>query len=112
MLTTADPGMPELMVWAWLLSGVEICAALEGSALVLKGKLSLCEFCCASLDARQMAALQMRSALVRLGLSYSMTPVYHCSKHVAVPALTCTVLSLSVNYEASLAVAKPGPGLA
>lgn len=66
--------------------------------LVLKGKLSLHEFCYAFLDARQMALLQTQLALVCLELSYSMTPVYHCSKHVAVSALICTVLSLSMNY--------------
>ena len=104
--------MPELIVWAWLFSGVELHAAPEGFVLVLKGKLSLHEFCCAFLDARQMANLQMQLALVCLGLSYSVTPVYHCSKHTAVSALICTVLSLSINYEASLAIAKPVPGLA
>lgn len=104
------PKHPE--VWAWLPSGVELHAALEGSVLVLKGNLSLHEFCCAFMDARQMAILQMRLALVCLELSYSMTPVYHCSKHTAISALICTVLSLSMNYEASLAIAKPGPGLA
>lgn len=82
--------------WCWL------HAALEGSVLVLKGKLSLHEFCCAFLDARQMAILQMQLALVCLGLSYSMTPVYHCSKHMAVSALICTALSLSMNYTWSI----------
>lgn len=98
VLTTPDLRMSELIAWAWLLSGVELHAAPEGSVLVLKGKLSLHEFCCAFLDARQMAVLQMGSALVCLGLSYSVTPVYHCSKHVAVSALICTVLSLSMKH--------------
>lgn len=79
--------------------------------LVLKGKLSLHKFCSAFLDARQMAVLQMYPALVCLGLSYSVTPVHHRSKHAAVSALICTVLSSSMNYEASLALAKPGSGL-
>lgn len=57
MLTTPDLGVPELMVWAWLLCGVELHAAPEGFMLVLKGKLSLHEFCCAFLDAGQMAIL-------------------------------------------------------
>lgn len=111
VLPTPDLGMFELIVWAWLLAGVELRAALEGSVLVLKGKLSLHKFCSAFLDARQMAVLQMCPALFCLGLSYSLIPVHHRSKHVAISALICTVPSRSMNYEASLALAKPCPGL-
>ena len=44
-----------------------------------------------------MAILQMRLALVCLGLSYRVTPVYHCSKPTAVSALICSVLPFSVT---------------
>lgn len=98
------------MFRAWQIPAVEVHAAPEGSVLVLKGSLSVHEFCCAFLDARQMAILHMQLALVCLELSYSMTPVYHCSSTQQL--LPLFALSLSMNYKAPVAVAKPSTGLA
>lgn len=57
-----------------------------------------------------MAILHMQLALACLELSYSMTPVYHCSSTQQL--LPLFALSLSMSYKASVAVAKPGAGLA
>lgn len=100
----------EQMFRAWQIPGVEVHAAPEGSVPVLKGNLSAHEFCCAFLDVRQMAILHMQLALACLELSYSVTPVYHCSS--TQQFLPLFALSLSVNHKASVAVAKPGAGLA
>lgn len=97
------------MFRAWRIPGVEH-AAPEGSVLVLKGSLSVHEFCCAFLDARQMAILHMQLALACLESSYSMTPVYHCSS--TKQFLLLFALSLPMNHKTSVAVAKPGTGLA